>query len=109
MKYKVGQDSGNYDVYYIESKEFDSAMNQWITIESPFRKYANRRNSFEDNALKLTKGVSWDSMYYSGTWRGNAQNYKEATVALQGKYATDPNYSKKLNNIIEKWHLFQYD
>lgn len=109
MKYKVGQDSGNYDVYYIESKEFDSAMNQWITIESPFRKYANRRNSFEDNALKLTKGVSWDSMYYSGTWRGNAQNYKEATAALQGKYATDPNYSKKLNNIIEKWHLFQYD
>ena len=48
-------------------------------------------------------------MYYSGTWRGNAQNYKEATAALQGKYATDPNYSKKLNNIIEKWHLFQYD
>ena len=109
MKFKSGEDNGKYEVFYIESKEYDYLNNQWIIIKSPFRKYINKKDSFEDNALKLVSGVSWNSNYYSGAWKKNTRSYKDATAALQGKYATDPGYADKLNDIIEKWHLDQYD
>lgn len=109
MKFKVGEDEGKYDVYYKETLEYDAATGQWITVVAPFRKYASRIDSFNDYALKLRNGLSWDPLFYKGTWRENAANYREATAALQGKYATDPNYATKLNNFIEAWQLYLHD
>lgn len=109
IKFKVGEDEGKYDVYYKETLEYDEKTGEWVTVREPFRKYPNRRASFEDYAFKLRNGVSWDPLYYQGTWRENAANYQEATAALQGKYATDPNYATKLNNFIESWQLAPLD
>ena len=109
MKFKINEDEGKYGAYYIDSKEFDSIKNEWITVKSPFRSYESKIQSLEDYAFKLKNGVTWDSNYYKGTWISNSKNYKEATQSLQGKYATDPQYANKLNSIIEKWRLDQFD
>lgn len=109
MKFKVNEDEGKYGTYVIETQEYDKTINDWVTVSALFRKYSSKIDSFEDNALKLREGVSWDKKYYQGTWKENARSYKDATNALNGRYATDPNYSKKLNEIIEKWDLAQFD
>lgn len=52
---------------------------------------------------------SWAPLYYSGSWRSNANSYQEATAALVGKYATDSKYNEKLNSVIQQYNLTQYD
>ena len=37
------------------------------------------------------------------------KSYREATHALVGRYATDPDYDKKLNQIIDSYQLTRYD
>ena len=82
----------------------------WYTITANFRKYPSYRESLEDNAKLLRNGLTWNAANYSGTWRENASNYKEATAGLvKGGYATDPSYAASLNNIIVNYNLTQYD
>lgn len=108
MKFKIGEDEGKYDVVYKNTQEWDGS--KYVTINAPFRKYANMTASFEDNGLKLRQGPgSWGTTYYSGAWLENALTYKDATAALQGKYATSPTYADTLNKAIQKWGLSQYD
>ena len=38
-----------------------------------------------------------------------AKSYREATHTLVGRYATDPDYDKKLNQIIDSYQLTRYD
>ncbi|MBP2102768.1 glucosaminidase domain-containing protein [Enterococcus alcedinis] len=109
MKFKENEDEGKYEKYFVETKEYDATTGETVTILAAFRKYPTLLKSFEDNALKLRQGVSWDHNYYSGTWRENAKTYKEATKALTGKYATDPLYNQSLDTRIEKWRLNQFD
>lgn len=109
MKFKENEDEGKYEKYFVETKEYDATTGETVTILAAFRKYPTRLKSFEDNALKLRQGVSWDHNYYSGTWRENAKTYKEVTKALTGKYATDPLYNQSLDTRIEKWRLNQFD
>ena len=47
--------------------------------------------------------------YYVGVHRSKTKNYKDATVALTGVYATDTTYGDKLNSIIEQCQLTIYD
>lgn len=93
----------------IETKEYDSAEQKWITVVEEFKKYPTKKESFVDNANKILNGTSWDKSYYRGSWKSVAKNYKNATKALTGKYATDPAYDTKLNNIINQWDLTQFD
>ena len=109
MKFKENEDEGKYDKYTVETKEYDPVKGEMVTVVATFRKYPTRLQSFEDNAVKLRFGVSWDKNYYSGTWRENAATYKEASKALTGRYATDPNYGEKLNVRITTWQLNQFD
>ncbi|MGX7393426.1 glucosaminidase domain-containing protein [Carnobacterium mobile] len=82
----------------------------WYTVTANFRKYPSYRESLEDNAKLLRNGLTWNKENYSGTWRENASNYKEATAGLvKGGYATDPSYAASLNNIIANYNLTQYD
>lgn len=82
---------------------------QWIRVREAFKKYPTYQASFEDNAFKLRNGVAWDSNYYRGTWRENTTSYRDATQWLTGRYATDPNYNTKLNNLIEHYKLTRFD
>lgn len=101
---------GDYNGAYVTmpTSEWSSAQG-WYTINANFRKYPSYYESFADNGNKLRNGVSWNSSYYSGTWKENTSSYKDATAWLQGRYATAPNYASSLNNLIETYNLTQYD
>lgn len=76
-----------------------------VTIDQPFRKYADREGSFRDNAALLRNGITGNPLIYSGTWRENAQSYQDATANLQKSYATSPIYASTLNSMIERYNL----
>lgn len=87
----------------------DNGKGQYYSVTAKFRKYPSYKESLEDYAQKLRYGLSWNATYYKNTWIENTRSYKDATAALTGTYATDTKYGTKLNNVIAKYDLTQYD
>lgn len=85
---KTWEDDGNGNAYY---------------IDDAFRAYPSWADSLADYAMVLS------SSYYNGVHKSVAGNYQNATAALTGTYATDTSYNSKLNRIISKYNLTQYD
>lgn len=79
------------------------------STQSGFRVYENYEDCFNDYAKLLTEGISGNSDYYVGALKSNAKTYQDATKSLTGRYATDTQYNKKLNGLIETYELAQYD
>ena len=100
--------SYNGDSVTMQTKEYYNSTG-WITIYDKFRKYPSFRESLLDNAYILRNGTSWDSTFYAGTWLENAKTFQDATSWLQGRYATDPTYAAKLNNLIAAYDLTRFD
>lgn len=74
-----------------------------VKIQDFFRWYENDYQSLCDYAETLNDPL------YIGVHRGQAANFREATHALLGKYATDPHYDRKLNRVIQTYQLTKYD
>nr|WP_242704546.1 glucosaminidase domain-containing protein [Enterococcus sp. 665A] len=87
----------------------DKGNGQLYTIPSVFRQYPSYKESLEDYAMLLKKGISGNAGFYQATWKEQAESYQVATKELTGKYATDTSYDKKLNALIETYHLTSYD
>ncbi|EAG6571234.1 1,4-beta-N-acetylmuramoylhydrolase [Listeria monocytogenes] len=87
----------------------DDGKGNYYTITAKFRKYPSYHQSLEDYAQVIRKGPSWNPNYYSKVWKSNTTSYKDATKALTGTYATDTAYATKLNNLISRYNLTQYD
>ncbi|WP_239253603.1 muramidase family protein [Listeria ilorinensis] len=101
---------GTYNGQYVEMKTLeDDGSGNYYQITAKFRKYPNYAASLQDNANVLHNGPSWNPNYYAGAWKSNTNSYKDATRALTGTYATDTSYANKLNSIIERYDLTQYD
>ena len=100
--------SYNGESVTMQTKEY-SDKTGWITIYDAFKKYPSYRESLLDNARLLRLGLTWDANFYAGTWHENAATYEDATAWLEGRYATDPTYATKLNNIIATYNLTQFD
>ncbi|OJG56660.1 N-acetylmuramoyl-L-alanine amidase [Enterococcus malodoratus] len=77
--------------------------------QAGFRVYENYEDCFNDYATLLKEGITGDSNYYAGVWKSNAKTYQEATKYLTGRYATDTQYDRKLNGLIETYDLTDYD
>ncbi len=92
---------------YMDTLEF--LNNQWVNKKEPFRQYPSFAESFNDNAYVLRNTSFGNGYYYAGTWKSNTKSYTDATACLTGRYATDPGYAGKLNNIIATYGLTQYD
>lgn len=101
------QGSYNGNCVYMKTQEYINE--RYVEKVMPFRKYPSLAESFADNAHVLKTTNFGNGYYYAGTWRANASTYQQATSALTGKYATDPNYGNSLNNIIQRYNLTQYD
>ncbi len=83
---------------------------QMVSEKEPFRKYPSYMESFQDNAHVLkTTSFQAGVYYYAGAWKSNTSSYRDATAWLTGRYATDPSYNAKLNNVITAYNLTQYD
>ncbi|MBU5362533.1 C40 family peptidase [Enterococcus raffinosus] len=78
-------------------------------ITSEFRKYPSYKESLEDYAKLLKKGIAGNEDFYKGAWKDQAETCEEATAYLQGRYATDKQYAEKLNAIIEAYDLTEFD
>ncbi|MGX7418770.1 glucosaminidase domain-containing protein [Carnobacterium gallinarum] len=87
----------------------DDGSGNYYQITGEFRKYPSYKESLEDYAKLLTGGTSFNTSFYSGTWKSNTTSYKDATAFLTGKYATDTRYAEKLDQLIETYDLTQYD
>ena len=79
------------------------------TTQAIFRQYENYEGSLTDYAKLLKEGLTGNSYFYEGVWKSNAKTYQEATKFLVGRYATDADYDKKLNGLIEAYDLTTYD
>lgn len=100
---KAGEQEPNV---YLETAEFVNET--WITIMGRFRVYESWEQSVEAHARLLFYGVDWNPQLYHPVLE--ARNYQEAARALQtAGYATDPGYANKLIQVIETYHLGQYD
>ena len=100
---------GSYQGKSVVFKTQECLNGEWLTKEMPFRVYPSFNQSFEDNAYVLKTTNFGNGPYYAKAWRTNAATYQEATAALTGKYATDPNYGASLNRIISQYHLTRFD
>lgn len=92
----------------MRTKEYYSSTG-WITITDNFKKYPSYAESLEDNARLIRNGTRWNNEFYSGAWIEKTNSYKDASAWLQGRYATDPSYASKLNNIISLYDLTRFD
>lgn len=82
---------------------------EWVTLNEPFRSYPSYAESFQDHANVLKTTMASGDYHYSGVWKSNTTSYADATAALAGRYATDPNYASKLNWLISAYGLTAYD
>src|SRR5699024_5964153 len=87
----------------------DDGSGNYYQIRDSFRDYPSYKESLNYYANKMVNGVSWDSEFYSGTWKSNTSSYTDATAALTVNYATDTRYGGKVNNLITTHGLTQYD
>lgn len=97
--------SGEGEAY--PTKEYDE-LHGWHEIQATFKNYDNAEQSMDDYADLIQNGTDWNPSLYHGVV--DAQNYEEAAQALaQAGYATDPDYAEKLIDLINTYHLYQYD
>ncbi|MGM0252214.1 hypothetical protein IGJ92_002770 [Enterococcus sp. AZ127] len=81
----------------------------YYATQATFKQYPNYDESLKDYAKLLKEGISGNANFYEGVWKNNAKTYQEATHYLTGRYATDSQYDKKLNGLIETYELTMYD
>lgn len=90
----------------LTTSEFEDG--KWIEVKAPFRVYDSWQASMEDHADLLIHGTSDNPKRYAKVISG--VNVEEAAQALvDGGYATDPGYAKKIMNLINEYQLKQYD
>lgn len=96
------------DSVLMRTREYSTAKG-WHYVNAHFKKYPSYLESVLDHSAYIRRGTSWAPDYYSGVWRENTTSYQDATLWLQGRYATDPAYASKLNRIIEMYDLTRFD
>ena len=82
--------------------EYDDQGHKFQVV-SNFRQYASEYEALRDYAQTL------EAPLYQGVHRQNTKDYRDATRALRGRYATDPEYDRKLNQLIDTYRLTKYD
>ncbi|WP_141432399.1 glycoside hydrolase family 73 protein [Bacillus sp. 03113] len=100
---------GEYQVQSIKMQTKEQDRNGKVSvITAKFRKYPTWTESFEDHALLLVKGVSWDRSKYHGVI--GEKDYQRACIKMGASgYATDIKYAEKLIGVIQRNFLTQYD
>ena len=82
--------------------EYDDQGHKFQVV-SNFLQYASEYEALRDYAQTLAAPL------YQGVHRQNTKDYRDATRALRGRYATDPEYDRKLNQLIDTYRLTKYD
>ncbi|WP_338040552.1 glycoside hydrolase family 73 protein [Liquorilactobacillus uvarum] len=105
-----------HNLFGVKSNAADAQMmttseyvnGQWITVKAKFATYKDWNASIEAHTQLFVNGTEWDQGHYRTVLA--AKNYQDAAAALQKQgYATDPEYAKKLIQIIQEYKLNKYD
>jgi lysozyme len=92
------------DTIVLPTKEYINS--KWITVDATWRKYDSQSDSVADHALFFVQG--WRKTNYAKVV--NQKDYKVACKEVKAAgYATDPNYTSLLVNIIESNKLYEID
>ena len=89
----------------LPTKEYKNG--EWITIHTDFRKYHNWAESVADHSNLFVNGVSWNRDLYRGVI--GVDGITAAREVAKAGYATDPDYDKKLINLITDHQLVKFD
>lgn len=94
------------EIYYKNTQEWDNKKQEFIFIKAPFAKFKtfDEFAQYKANFLQRTEQAKTT---YAKVF--TAKTILDKTKALTGTYATDPNYSTKLIDLINKYNLTQYD
>lgn len=87
----------------------DDGSGRLYTIQANFKKYPSYKASLEDYVHLLRYGTDTDPDIYVGTFKSHTTSYMDATQWLTGRYATDTHYAEKLDQLIQTYHLTQFD
>lgn len=81
---------------------------KWVTVQAKFRKYASVEEGIADHTNLFHRAKLGNGLRYQKVL--DAKDYKQACIAVREcGYATDPNYTKLLTDIIEQNGLQKYD
>ena len=79
-----------------------------MTVKARFQIYDSYEASIRAHVRLFQQGTSWNKDQYNDVLA--AKDYKSQAKALvTDGYATDPDYSTKLINLIEQYNLNKYD
>lgn len=92
-----------------QKKTQEYVNGQYVTVVADFRAYENWEQSIKDHSEYLTtRKLADGSLRYVKVI--NEKDYVKACQEIQkAGYATDPNYSKKLINLIVQYKLGRFD
>lgn len=93
--------NGRGDTILAPTSEYFEGNHQ--QVKDRFRVYDS------DWAALLDYGETLADPLYHDVHRSACSHYRQATRALLGKYATDPEYDRKLNRLIDQYDLTKYD
>lgn len=90
-----------YEPQTLSTREYYNGVRE--TINAQFRVYDSLADSIYDHALFLVNNSRYNNLL-------GVKDYKIACKLIQQDgYATDPEYTKQLTEIIEQYQLYQYD
>ena len=97
---------GDYDGYGYLKDSWEVIDGKDTSMESWFKHYPSWEEGIADHG-QVFIGSDWRKQHYAGTI--GKKDYRKASKALTGKYATDPAYHTKLISNIEKYNLTKFD
>lgn len=100
---------GQYQGTSVPFQTLESDGHQMYQIIAEFRKYPSHKESLEDYADLIKNGIDRNPTIYKDAWKSQNSDYRKATKAFVGTYATDPDYDQKLIHLIETYNLSRYD
>lgn len=94
---------GEYNGKYVTlpTKEYENG--KWVTINAKFRKYPNWEESISDHSSLFNRLSRYSNL------RGCTDYKLACKYVREDGYATDPSYTAKLINLIEKYNLNRFD
>lgn len=80
------------------------------TEKKEMKQYGSYKEAIQDY-IEIIKTTSRDGNenYFSGSWLSNANDYKTAAAALEGRFNDDKGYVQKLVSTIQEHDLTSYD
>lgn len=94
---------GTYKGNYVIKPTTEFENGKWIKINAKFRKYPSWKESIADHSALFNSMARYKNL------RGCTDYRLACKYVREDGYATDPNYTNKLINLIETNNLHKYD